>query len=59
MGGFMSYLFSFQGRINRAKIWLFILVTLAWEIVIGLVAAFGLNWQHTHVPFLVPGDSFT
>ncbi len=40
----MSYLFSFKGRINRAKMWLFILVTLAWEIVIGLVAVFGLSW---------------
>jgi uncharacterized membrane protein YhaH (DUF805 family) len=42
----MSYLFSFQGRINRAKIWLFILVTLAWEIAIGLVAVFGLSWTN-------------
>jgi uncharacterized membrane protein YhaH (DUF805 family) len=40
----MSYLFGFSGRINRAKIWLFILVTLAWEIVIGLVAVVGLSW---------------
>lgn len=47
----MHYLFGFSGRINRAKMWLFILVTLAWEIVIGVVAAFGLNWtritEHT------------
>jgi uncharacterized membrane protein YhaH (DUF805 family) len=41
----MSYLFSFGGRINRAKMWLFILVTLAWEIVIGLVAVFGMHWS--------------
>ncbi len=41
----MHYLFGFSGRINRAKMWLFILVTLAWEIVIGLVAAFGLHWD--------------
>jgi len=41
----MSYLFGFGGRINRAKMWLFILVTLAWEIVIGLVAVFGLGWS--------------
>jgi len=41
----MSYLFSFRGRINRAKMWLFLLVTLAWEIVVGLVAVFGLNWN--------------
>jgi uncharacterized membrane protein YhaH (DUF805 family) len=40
----MHYLFGFSGRINRAKMWLFILVTLAWEIVIGLVAVFGLKW---------------
>jgi uncharacterized membrane protein YhaH (DUF805 family) len=42
----MSYLFSFEGRINRAKIWLFILVSIGWEIVIGLVAAFGLRWTN-------------
>lgn len=42
----MSYLFSFQGRINRAKIWLFILVTIAWEIAILLVAMSGLRWTH-------------
>jgi uncharacterized membrane protein YhaH (DUF805 family) len=40
----MDYLFGFGGRINRAKMWLFILVTLAWEIVIGLIAALGLSW---------------
>ena len=43
-GESMSYLFGFKGRFNRAKIWLFILVTLAWEIAIGLVAVFGLSW---------------
>lgn len=41
----MSYLFGFSGRINRAKMWLFILVTLAWEIVIGLIAVFGMHWS--------------
>jgi uncharacterized membrane protein YhaH (DUF805 family) len=41
----MHYLFGFGGRINRAKIWLFILVTLGWEIVIGLVAVAGLHWS--------------
>jgi len=40
----MHYLFGFGGRINRARMWLFILVTLGWEIVIGLVAAAGLRW---------------
>jgi uncharacterized membrane protein YhaH (DUF805 family) len=46
-GKIMHYLFGFSGRINRAKMWLFILVTLAWEIVIGLVAVFGLKWTVT------------
>lgn len=41
----MSYLFGFGGRINRAKMWLFIVVTLVWEIVVGLIAAFGLSWH--------------
>jgi uncharacterized membrane protein YhaH (DUF805 family) len=40
----MNYLFGFSGRINRAKMWLFILVTLVWELVIGFVAVFGLSW---------------
>jgi len=40
----MSYLFGFGGRINRAKMWLFIIVTLVWEIAIGLVAVVGLHW---------------
>ena len=39
----MSYLFGFSGRINRARMWLFILVTLGFEIVIGLVAALGFH----------------
>ncbi|MDE2133146.1 MAG: DUF805 domain-containing protein [Alphaproteobacteria bacterium] len=40
---FTNYLFSFQGRINRAKLWLFILIGIAWEIVIVTVmmASFG------------------
>ena len=40
----MNYLFGFGGRINRAKMWLFILITLAWELVIGIVAMIGLDW---------------
>jgi len=40
----MNYLFGFSGRINRAKMWLFILVTLGFEIVIVIVASFGLSW---------------
>ena len=42
----MHYLFGFSGRINRAKIWLFLLVTIIWEIVIGVVAVIGLHWSH-------------
>lgn len=40
----MHYLFGFSGRINRAKMWLFILVAIAWDIVVGMVAVFGLSW---------------
>jgi uncharacterized membrane protein YhaH (DUF805 family) len=42
----MHYLFGFSGRINRAKMWLFLLVTLGWELAVGLVAIFGLHWSH-------------
>ncbi len=42
----MHYLFGFDGRINRAKMWLFILVTIGWEIPVILVAMFGLHWSH-------------
>jgi uncharacterized membrane protein YhaH (DUF805 family) len=37
------YLFSFQGRINRAKLWAFILVGIAWEIIVVVIACFGFN----------------
>ncbi|MGA7712017.1 MAG: DUF805 domain-containing protein [Rhizomicrobium sp.] len=42
----MHYLFGFSGRINRAKMWLFLLVTFGWEIAIFLVAMFGMHWSH-------------
>lgn len=42
----LHYLFGFSGRINRAKIWLFLLVTFGWEIVTLVVAMFGLRWSH-------------
>ena len=32
-----NYLFSFDGRINRAKMWLFYLIVFAWEIVGALI----------------------
>jgi uncharacterized membrane protein YhaH (DUF805 family) len=43
-GEFMSYLFSFRGRINRAKLWLFFLVVIAWEILLLAIAAVGFDW---------------
>ncbi|MDR3527367.1 MAG: DUF805 domain-containing protein [Rhizomicrobium sp.] len=42
----MHYLFGFSGRINRAKMWLFFLISIIWEIVVGLVAILGLHWSH-------------
>jgi len=42
----MSYLFSFKGRINRARLWLFLLIVITLEIVVALVAIFGLKWTH-------------
>ena len=41
----MDYLFSFRGRINRAKIWLFFLILVIAYIVFGLVlnVAFGAS----------------
>jgi uncharacterized membrane protein YhaH (DUF805 family) len=60
----MSYLFGFSGRINRAKIWLFILVTLVWEMIIGFVAAVGFDWapfmdaaRKLHGPEMMGGSS--
>lgn len=41
----MSYLFGFSGRINRAKIWLFVLIAIVWSIVVMAIAAFGLDWH--------------
>jgi len=45
-GDVMHYLFGFSGRINRAKLWLFILVALVWEALVFAVAAFNFKWQH-------------
>ena len=42
----MSYLFGFSGRINRAKIWLFLLIAIVWWLVIVAIAIFGLHWSH-------------
>jgi len=40
----MHYLFGFSGRINRAKLWLFILIALAVEAGMFVIAAYGLTW---------------
>ncbi len=42
----MHYLFGFSGRINRAKMWLFLLVTLVWEVGTAVLAFAGLQWSH-------------
>ena len=42
----MSYLFGFSGRINRAKMWLFIPIAIVWWIAIAAIAIFGLHWTH-------------
>ena len=41
----MSYLFGFSGRINRAKIWLFLLIAIVAEIAAAVVAAFAFEWK--------------
>jgi len=43
----MSYLFGFRGRINRAKIWLFLLICLVVDIALVAIAAYGFNWSET------------
>jgi uncharacterized membrane protein YhaH (DUF805 family) len=43
----LQYLFGFKGRINRAKIWLFVLICIVWEIVAVAVVCLGLNWANT------------
>lgn len=40
------YLFSFGGRINRAKLWLFLLIILAFEIVAGIAVMSTLGMQN-------------
>ena len=42
----MHYLFGFSGRINRAKIWLFLLLAVIFEIAALIVAMFGFHWSH-------------
>lgn len=58
----MSYLFSFRGRINRAKIWLFVLICLLVDAVLMVIAAHGFDWSETVKSFfavlkeLTPGE---
>lgn len=50
MGENMSarqYLFGFSGRINRAKIWLWVLIVIATFIVAAAIAYFGFDWTAT------------
>ena len=37
------YLFSFKGRINRAKLWLALLVILCWMVFLGMLAAVAVS----------------
>jgi uncharacterized membrane protein YhaH (DUF805 family) len=48
----MSYLFSFKGRINRAKIWLFLLICIVVDFAIMAIAAFGFDWSATLQSFV-------
>jgi uncharacterized membrane protein YhaH (DUF805 family) len=50
MGDIMSarhYLFGFSGRINRAKVWLWVLIAVAAMIVAAVIACFGFDWSAT------------
>jgi uncharacterized membrane protein YhaH (DUF805 family) len=42
--GALQYFFGFNGRINRAKIWLFLLIVIGLEIVTFAIAIFGFDW---------------
>lgn len=55
----MSYLFSFKGRINRAKIWLFLLITIVAYIVIGVIAGVGLDWSEFAKSFIAQAKELT
>ena len=48
----MSYLFSFKGRINRARIWLFLVICICVDIVLGVIAAYGFDWSVTLKSFV-------
>lgn len=40
----LQYLFGFNGRINRAKVWIFLLIVIGLEIVVAMIAIFGFDW---------------
>jgi len=42
-----QYLFGFSGRINRAKIWLWVLIAIAFVIVMAVIAGLGFEWKAT------------
>jgi uncharacterized membrane protein YhaH (DUF805 family) len=57
MGEYMSakhYLFGFSGRINRAKVWLWVLIAILLWIVAGAVAAIGFDWSATIAALKAP-----
>jgi len=41
----MSYLFGFDGRVNRAKIWLFLLIAIMVECAVFAIAFFAFQWN--------------
>ncbi|HEY0301994.1 MAG TPA: DUF805 domain-containing protein [Rhizomicrobium sp.] len=41
-----QYLFSFHGRINRAKLWAFLLIIVAFYVVAALAIVFAIGPQH-------------
>jgi len=47
----MDYLFEFSGRINRAKMWLFLLVMIGWNALTFVVVAFGFDWTEFFASF--------
>jgi uncharacterized membrane protein YhaH (DUF805 family) len=45
--GVLRYFFSFEGRINRAKLWLFLLISIFWSFLILAVVVHGFDWSAT------------
>jgi uncharacterized membrane protein YhaH (DUF805 family) len=45
--GVFHYLFSFRGRINRARNWLFMPIAFVWYLAMEIIALFGFDWLPT------------